>query len=129
MAKCQVNSADDFKILEEYAYSDVDNALTLSVPQIEGNKHEDSDRNLLIKMGKIHHIIKEVDIPKQYRELRFKNEAREPISPIYVSYKPRELEKYNKEQHKDAYFYAEGLKQTVGVIQLNKLKKGTDNEE
>ena len=129
MAKCKVKSADDFEILDEYAYNNQEDTLTLSITQIEGNRNEDSNRNLLQEMGKIHHILKEIKVAKKFRELKYKNEARDLNTPIYVSYKPIELEKYNKEKHKDAYYYAEGFKQPIGVIQLNKLKKGTENEK
>jgi CRISPR-associated endonuclease/helicase Cas3 len=128
MAKCKVNRRDDVEILEEYVCEDVENTLMFKSSLIKGNG--DSDESLLVEMAKVHEIVKEIDkIPKKFRELYFENKARDPETPIFLSYKPKELEKYNKKAHKNAYYYAIGLKQPIGIIQLNKLKKGDENEK
>ena len=46
MAKCQVNSADDFEILDEYAYNDVHDAVTIENKVIDG--YGDSKKNLVV---------------------------------------------------------------------------------
>ncbi len=119
MAKAQVNSADDFEILEEYAYSDVDNAVTIENKVIEG--YGDSKRNLLSFMAKKHHNIK--DTKKSYKDAQLINEARDPKTPIYLSYTLADLKKVESEPHEYAQYYAIGLKQPIGIISLEQLKK------
>ena len=128
MAKVQIDSTNDFDILNEYAYENIESAITLEASHIKGKG--DADESLLVEMAKIHEIVKELDnIPKKYRELRFENDARDPKTPIFLSYLPKELEKYNKKAHKNAYYYAIGTKQPIGIIQLNRLEKGTEDEK
>jgi len=119
MAKCQVNSADDFKILDEYAYSGVDDAVTIENKIIEG--YGDSKRNLLSFMAKKHHNIK--DVKKSYKDAQLLNEARDPSTPIYLSYTLADLKKVESEPHEYAQYYAIGLKQPIGILSLQQLKK------
>lgn len=84
-------------------------------------------------MAKVHATIKDMDeqtkkMKTKYRKPLFIKEAKDPRTPIYLSYTPSDLKIYNKEApkaHKNAYYYAEG----IGVIQRNKLEKGTENEK
>ena len=124
MAKAQVNSADDFKILEEYAYSDVNNAVTIENKIIEG--YGDSKRNLLSFMAKKHHNIK--DTKKSYKDAQLINEARDPSTPIYLSYTLDDLKKVESEPHEYAQYYAMGLKQPIGILSLQQLKKQKEIE-
>jgi len=128
MAKLKIASSEDVEILNEYACENIESAITLEASYIKGKG--DTEESLLVEMAKIHEIVKELDnIPKKYRELRFENDARDPKTPIFLSYLPKELEKYNKKAHKNAYYYAIGTQQPIGIIQLNKLEKGTENEK
>lgn len=133
MAQCQIESLYSYEVLEKYAYTKIEDAMTLSKQEIEGSEYEDSDRNLLIEMAKVHFRIKtDIKLPKEGKEAYFKREARDPNTPIYVSYIPSELalaKKPNEQQaHKNAYYYAQGLNQPIGLIQLKILEKGTKNE-
>jgi CRISPR-associated endonuclease/helicase Cas3 len=132
MAQCKIDSLDEYSILEEYAYDKVEDALTLDKKIIEKDGNSSGD-SLLHEMAKIHlYIVENRDIPKNFtlRKFYFKKEAIDPSNPIFVSYKPTDLKlvKANQKAHENAYYYAQGLKQPIGIIQLNKLEKGTDNE-
>ena len=119
MAKCQVNSADDVKILDKYACDSIDDTITVEVDNIEG--HGDSNKNLLSFMAKKHHNIK--DVKKAYKDAQLKNEARDPSTPIYLSYTLEDLGKVNSQPHEFANYYAIGLKQPIGIISLQQLSK------
>lgn len=122
MAKCQINSATNYSILNEYAYNDVNDAITMGNKVIEG--YGDSKRNLLSFMAKKHHNIR--DVKKSYKDAQLVNEARDPITPIYLSYIPEDLKKVESEAHEFAQYYGVGLNQAIGVISLQQLKKKTD---
>jgi CRISPR-associated endonuclease/helicase Cas3 len=119
MARAKVNTIDDVVILKEYAYENIDDAMTMDVSMIEG--HGDSDKNLLSFMAKKHHNIK--DVKKAYKDAQIKNDARDPNTPIYVSYTLEDLQKVNTKEHKFAQYYAIGIKQPIGVVSLVQLKK------
>ena len=119
MAKCKVNSADDFKIVDEYAYSDVDDAVTIEINAIEG--YGDSKKNLLSFMAKKHHNIKK-DVKKSYKDVQLINEAKDPSTPIYLSYTLDDLKKVESKPHEFAQYYAIGLKQPIGILSLQQLK-------
>ncbi|WP_373033730.1 CRISPR-associated endonuclease Cas3'' [Sulfurovum sp.] len=119
MAQCQIKSTEDFKILDEYAYNDVDDAVTIENRVVEG--YGDSKRNLLSFMAKKHHNIK--DVKKSYKDAQLLNEARDPSTPIYLSYTLDDLKKVESEPHEYAQYYAKGLRQPIGIISLQQLKK------
>ena len=126
MAKCKVENGDEFEILEEYAYEDIADAITMENGTIEG--YGDSKKNLLAFMAKKHHNIK--DAKKSYSDIQLKNEARDPNTPIYLSYTLEDLKKVESQPNEHARYYAIGLKQSIGVISLEQLKKqGTEDEE
>jgi CRISPR-associated endonuclease/helicase Cas3 len=112
MAKCKVENLDKFKILEEYAYADITDAMTVENRMIEG--YGDSKKNLLSFMAKKHHNIK--DVKKSYNDAQLKNEARDPLTPIYLSYTLDDLKKVESEPHEYARYYAIGKNQPIGVI-------------
>lgn len=120
MAKCRIENVDKFEILEEYAYEDVEDSMTVENNMIEG--YGDSKKNLLAFMAKKHHNIK--DVKKSYNDAELKNEARDPNTPIYLSYTLKDLKKVESEPHEYAQYYAVGLKQPIGIISLQQLKKG-----
>jgi len=126
MAKCKIETMDKFEILGEYAYEDTEDAITIGNGTIEG--YGDSKKNLLAFMAKKHHNIK--DSKKSYNDAQLKNEARDPNTPIYLSYTLDDLKKVESEPHKYARYYAIGSRQPIGVISLEQLKKqGADDEE
>lgn len=119
MAKCQINSTDDFEVLNEYAYSDVENAVTFESQGIQG--YGDSKKNLLSFMAKKHHNIQ--DVKKSYKDAQLLNEARDPSSPIYLSYTLDDLKKVESQPHEYAQYYAIGMTQSIGIISFQQLKK------
>jgi len=121
MAKAEIHSTDDVKILDEYAYKNIEDGVTVESTVIEG--YGDSNMNLLSFMAKKHHNIK--DVKKAYKDAQLKNEARDPSTPIYLSYTLEDLAKVKSQPHEYAQYYAVGLKQPIGIISLQQLKKET----
>lgn len=119
MAKCQIKNGNEFKILDEYAYEDIVDGVTIEISSIEG--YGDSSKNLIAFMAKKHHNIKEVK--KAYKDAQLKSEARDPNTPIYLSYTLDDLSKVNAEPHEHAQYYAMGLKQPIGILSLQRLQK------
>ena len=122
MAKCKIESVDKFEILDEYAYEELNDAITLETSIIEGHGFDgkpDSQKNLLGFMAQKHHNIKGVKAQKD-AEIRMK--ARDPMTPIYLSYTLEELSTWSMEPHKFAQYYAMGLKQPIGILSLQQLK-------
>ena len=114
MAKLKIVLSEDIEILDEYACVTEDETMTLDVESIEG--FGDSSKNLLAFMAKKHHNIK--NVKKAYKDAQLKNEARDPLTPIYISYTPEDLAKVNTQAHEFAYYYGVGQKQAIGVISL-----------
>ncbi len=119
MAKMEIKSKEDYHVLNKYACYDVDETLTVEVESIEG--YGDSTKNLLAFMAKKHHNIK--DVKKVYNDAQLRNEARDPLTPMYLSYTPIDLQKVNSQPHEYAQYYAIGLKQPVGIVSLPQLNK------
>jgi len=123
MAQCKIESVNKFEILDEYAYEELNDAITLETSVIEGYGFDgkpDSKKNLLGFMAQKHHNIKGVKAQKD-AEIRMK--ARDPITPIYLSYTLEELSTWSMEPHEYAQYYAIGLKQPIGILSLQQLKK------
>ena len=123
MAKLKVTTTEDIEILDEYACVSEDDTMTLDMESIEG--FGDSSKNLLAFMAKKHHNIK--DVKKVYKDAQLKTEARDPNSPIYISYTSKDLSHVNSEPHESAYYYAVCQKQPIGVISLTQLQKNKEN--
>ena len=119
MAKMEIKSKEDYNVLDEYACYDTENTLTVEIDSIEGYK--DSNKNLLSFMAKKHHNIK--DVKKAYKDIQLINEARDPSTPIYLSYTPTDLQKVNSKPHEYAQYYAVGLKQPIGIVSLPQLNQ------
>ena len=119
MARCKLESIDNFEILKEYAYENVEDAMTVENSVIEG--YGDSKKNLLSFMAKKHHNIK--GVKKSYNDAQLKNEARDPNTPIYLSYTLEDLKKVESKPHEYARYYAIGVNQPIGVIYLKQLIK------
>jgi CRISPR-associated endonuclease/helicase Cas3 len=126
MAKCRIESRERYEIESEYAYSEdmSEDAMTYDIDTIKG--HENSDRNLLAFMVKKHHNIK--GGKKAYKDGQLLNEARDPNSPIYLSYTPDDLKKVEATPHPYAIYYMIGTKQPIGAMSLNYLLKETHED-
>jgi CRISPR-associated endonuclease/helicase Cas3 len=133
MAVVNMNNPNQPEFLEQYAYQmpinereDFDN-LTASKDEIEG--YGDSEKNLLAHMQKKHHnVFKDKGAKKSYKDFILLNEARDPESPIYLSYTPNDLLGVGGEsaRHNCAIYYAVCDKQTIGAISIKQLNS---NEE
>ncbi|MDD3591927.1 MAG: CRISPR-associated endonuclease Cas3'' [Sulfurovum sp.] len=119
MAKCQINSTDEIEILDEYAYEDIKDGMTLEVSAMEG--YGDSNKNLIAFMAQKHHNIK--NVKKAYKDVQLKAEARDPNTPIFLSYTREDLNKVNSQPHEYAQYYAIGLRQPIGIFSLQQLNK------
>ena len=119
MAVCSVSSRLSYEMLNQYAYPEQedDESLTLAVDSICG--HGVSEQNLLSFMAKKHHNIKLV--PKAYKDIQLLNAARDPETPVYLSYIPEELKKVASQPNLYAIYYALGERQPIGALSIKKL--------
>ena len=118
MAQCKITHHGKLNFTNNYTYDVTEDAnLTLSTDLIRG--YDDSKKDLLSFMVKKHHNI--IGGKKSYKDTFTLNEARNPETPIYVSYTPDDLKKVETQVHEYAIYYAIGDKQPIGAISLNKL--------
>jgi CRISPR-associated endonuclease/helicase Cas3 len=127
MAKCQINNLEMFERLDEYAYENIDDAMTYSSKRIE-------DDGLLTFMESVHHEITNTKpINKKQRKNEYRRNARNPSTPIYLSYKPKELLNIGGvSPDENALYYAIGLNdKPIGIISEQQLKnkKEINNEK
>ncbi len=120
MAVCCIKNRYDYQIMDEYAYPEngTEENISYGVDRICGNGN--SDQNLLTFMAKKHHSIKK-EAKKAYKDIQLLNEARNPETPIYLSYTPYDLKKVEAESNPHAIYYARGGKQPIGAISLKQL--------
>ena len=121
MAVCRVIDRNNHNILNEYAYPETESEESFSygVEVIKG--YGDSGKNLLSFMAKKHHNIK--NVKKVYKDSQLLNEARNPDTPIYLSYTPEDLKMVEAQPNPFAVYYAEGNNQPIGAISINNLNR------
>ena len=127
MARCYIDSRGTFKIENSYMYDEALNVdgMTYDTNSIQG--YGDSSKNLLSFMAKKHHNIK--GTKKVYKDSQLLNDARDPNTPIYLSYTTEDLKKVESKPHTYAIYYGIGNTQVIGAISLQQLqKKGNDDE-
>ncbi len=119
MAICKIDARNALAFPNVYAYPEQksEESLTCDVDSITG--YGVSDQNLLAFMAKKHHNIK--GIKKVYKDVQLLNEARDPETPVYLSYIPDDLKRVESKQHPYAIYYAIGVNQPIGAITLRQL--------
>lgn len=137
MAKLDINDYSHPVFVNEYAYQfpvsekdEFDN-LTESTAIIQGvssNGQRDSSKDLLSHMFKKHHNI--TGEKKSFSDNALLNLARDPESPIYLSYIPDHLDKVGGDtsRHSEAIYYAVCDKQPIGTISYKTILTLTNHQ-
>ena len=125
MSVCLVEdrfNKDTVQFLNEYVYEEGKDKTALTLSQMKILGFGKSERSLLSFMMKKHHNIEE-GYKKPYSDFHLMSMARDPETPIFVSYTPEDLEKVNSESHPYAIYYIKTDKQNVGAMSINKLQE------
>jgi len=109
----------------EYACDD--ESFTLAVELITG--YGESEMDLLAFMAKKHHNITSnlaygVRKTAKYKDRIYMKKAKDPETPIYLSYTPEDLEKVGSEAHPFAIYYVTGGTQAIGSMNIQHINKG-----
>ncbi|NOQ13416.1 MAG: CRISPR-associated endonuclease Cas3'', partial [Methyloprofundus sp.] len=104
--------------------------LTLSIELMTG--YGESENNLLAFMAKKHHNIKEdarygVSKTTKYKDNAYLKKAKEPETPIYLSYTPEDLKQVEADAHPCAIYYAIGIHQPIGALSVEQLNNTQEN--
>ena len=105
----------------------LDDVMTYELNSIEGvfNGQKKPDRDLLAFMYKKDHKIQSLKNDEKVKQKHsvniIKNEARNPDTPIYLSYTIDDLNLCNDKPHSYAIYYAEGIRQPIGAVSLTQL--------
>ncbi len=120
MAKWNIGNGNT-EFPNQYAYpeTDLDTNLTYAVESILG--YGNSTQNLLSFMVKKHHNVKEGST-KVHKDSILLSNARNPETPIYLSYTPEDLKKVESQPHSYAVYYAIGRNQPIGAFARNRLE-------
>ncbi len=116
MAVMNINNGKE-EFPDEYACED--ESLTLSVELITG--YGESEMDLLAFMAKKHHNIKDepnygVKKTTKYKDRAYLKKAKEPETPIYLSYTPADLKQVETQPNANALYYVIGKTQAIGVL-------------
>ncbi len=122
MAVMNINNGKEI-FPEQYACED--ESLTLSVELITG--YGESEMDLLAFMAKKHHNIKEdsrygVTKTTKYKDRAYLKKAKDPETPIYLSYTPKDLKQVEAQANPSAIYYAIGKNQPIGAIANDKIQ-------
>ncbi len=114
---------DTFEISNDYAC--LDENFTLSVSEILG--YGDSEKSLLDFMAKKHHNISDnksygVKATTKYKDRVYLKKAKEPETPIYLSYTPDDLKRVEAQANDYAIYYVIGKNQPIGAISAHQFK-------
>lgn len=119
MAEIKIKDDKNISYLQKYSAQDAINMMTTGLETICG--YGDSEKNLLFFMKKKHHNIID-DAKKAYKDSQLINEARNPETPIYLSYTPEDLKKVEATQHPYSIYYAQGKHLPIGAISIKQLE-------
>ena len=127
MAICSIQGGRGSTDTTNNYVADENTSLTLGVDEMMGYGGVQS--NLLDFMKKKHHNITKSKSLTRTPYGALLNIARDPETPIYVSYTPSDLDIVNAKADEEAIYYAQGINQAIGVIAPNKLNLNSEKGE
>ncbi|WP_321394081.1 hypothetical protein [uncultured Desulfuromusa sp.] len=120
----------DRKQLPTHLNTYLDEVMTYEISRIEGvfNGQKKPEQDLVAYMHKKDHKIqsikKGVSVRQKHSVNIIRNEARDPDTPIYVSYTIDDLNLCHDTPNPYAIYYAMGIRQPIGAISLKQLENG-----
>ena len=119
MAVCVVAHNIVVEYAKRYAcdVNNVDNLLTVEYNKIVG--YGDSNKNLLAHAQKKHH--KYTGAKKHPTDMSLLNAARNPETPLHLSYTVGDLANSKEHNHPCAMYYVEHTKQVIGMMETKYL--------